>query len=107
MNARNPVFVAMENQEQAPPIGLDTLFTTCEQLQQAGQAQQALDMYQSWLTQSQDANRHMAWFNYGSLQQSTGNHAAAIEAYKECLVLMLKLLYYLFKWIEKMRLVKY
>ncbi|WP_333844072.1 O-linked N-acetylglucosamine transferase, SPINDLY family protein, partial [Limnohabitans sp.] len=87
MNARNPVFVAMENQEQAPPIGLDTLFTTCEQLQQAGQAQQALDMYQSWLAQSQDANRHMAWFNYGSLQQSTGNPAAAIEAYKECLVL--------------------
>ena len=87
MNARNPVFVAMENQEQAPPIGLDTLFTTCEQLQQAGQAQQALYMYQSWLAQSQDANRHMAWFNYGSLQQSTGNPAAAIEAYKECLVL--------------------
>jgi predicted O-linked N-acetylglucosamine transferase (SPINDLY family) len=87
MNARNPVFVAMENQEQAPPIGLDTLFTTCEQLQQAGQAQQALDMYQSWLAQSQDANRHMAWFNYGSLQQSTGHPAAAIEAYKECLVL--------------------
>jgi predicted O-linked N-acetylglucosamine transferase (SPINDLY family) len=87
MNARNPVFVAMENQEQASPIGLDTLFTTCEQLQQAGQAQQALDLYQSWLAQSQDANRHMAWFNYGSLQQSTGNPAAAIEAYKECLVL--------------------
>lgn len=87
MNARNPVFDAMNHPEQAPPIGLDTLFTTCEQLQQAGQAQEALDLYQSWLTQSQDANRHMAWFNYGSLQQSTGNPAAAIEAYKECLVL--------------------
>lgn len=87
MNARNPVFDAMKNQEQAPPMGLDTLFTTCEQLQQAGQAQEALDLYQSWLAQSQDANRHMAWFNYGSLQQSTGNPAAAIDAYKECLVL--------------------
>ena len=87
MNARNPVFDAMNHPEQAPPIGLDTLFTTCEQLQQAGQAQEALDLYQSWLAQSQDANRHMAWFNYGSLQQSTGNPAAAIEAYKECLVL--------------------
>lgn len=87
MNARNPVFDAMNHQEQAPPIGLDTLFTTCEQLQQAGQAQEALSLYQSWLAQSQDANRHMAWFNYGSLQQSTGNPAAAIEAYKECLVL--------------------
>ncbi len=87
MNARNPVFDIMNQQELAPPIGLDTLFTTCEQLQQAGQAQEALDLYQSWLAQSQDANRHMAWFNYGSLQQSTGNPAAAIEAYKECLVL--------------------
>ncbi len=87
MNARNPVFDIMNQQEPAPPIGLDTLFTTCEQLQQAGQAQEALDLYQSWLAQSQDANRHMAWFNYGSLQQSTGNPAAAIEAYKECLVL--------------------
>jgi predicted O-linked N-acetylglucosamine transferase (SPINDLY family) len=87
MNARNPVIDAMKNQEQTPPIGLDTLFTTCEQLQQAGQAQEALNLYQSWLAQSQDANRHMAWFNYGSLQQSTGNPAAAIEAYKECLVL--------------------
>lgn len=87
MNARNPVFDAMNHQEQTPPIGLDTLFTTCEQLQQAGQAQEALDLYQSWLAKSQDANRHMAWFNYGSLQQSTGNPAAAIKAYKECLVL--------------------
>lgn len=87
MNARNPVFETMNHPEQAPPMGLDTLFTTCEQLQQAGQAQEALSLYQSWLAQSQDANRHMAWFNYGSLQQSTGNPAAAIEAYKECLAL--------------------
>jgi predicted O-linked N-acetylglucosamine transferase (SPINDLY family) len=87
MNARNPAFDAMTNPVQISQIGLDTLFTTCEQLQQAGQAQEALDLYQSWLSQSQDANRHMAWFNYGSLQQSTGNPAAAIEAYKECLVL--------------------
>jgi hypothetical protein len=51
MNARNPVFDAMNHQKQSPPIGLDTLFTTCEQLQQAGQAQEALDLYQSWLAQ--------------------------------------------------------
>ena len=85
MNARNPVFDAMNNQEQATPIGLDTLFTTCGQLQQAGQAQEALDLYQLWLAQSQDANRYLAWFNYGSLLQSTNNPKAAADAYEECL----------------------
>jgi predicted O-linked N-acetylglucosamine transferase (SPINDLY family) len=87
MNARNPAFDAMNHPTQISQMGLDTLFTSCEQLQQAGKADEALALYQSWLGQSQDANRHMAWFNYGSLQQSTGNPAAAIEAYKECLVL--------------------
>ena len=87
MNARNPAFDAMTNPVQISQIGLDTLFTTCEQLQQAGQATEALALYQAWLAQSQDANRHMAWFNYGSLQQSTGNPAAAVDAYKECLAL--------------------
>jgi predicted O-linked N-acetylglucosamine transferase (SPINDLY family) len=87
MNARNPVFDAMNNQEQAPPISLDTLFTTCGQLQQAGQTQEALDLYQLWLAQSQDANRYLAWFNYGSLLQSTSNPGTAVDAYKECLAL--------------------
>jgi predicted O-linked N-acetylglucosamine transferase (SPINDLY family) len=87
MNARNPVFDAMNTSAQLSPIGLDTLFTSCEQLQQTGQADKALALYQSWLAQSQDANRHMAWFNYGSLQQSTGNPQEAINAYKECLAL--------------------
>jgi len=87
MNACNPVFDAMNHQKQLLPIGLDTLFTTSKQLQQAGQVQEALDLLESWLSKSQDANRYIEWFNYGSLQQSTGNPAAAIDAYKECLVL--------------------
>ena len=87
MNARNPIFDAMTNSAQIPQMGLDTLFTTCEQLQQAGKAAEALALYQAWLAHSQDANRHMAWFNFGSLQQSTGNPQGAVEAYKECLAL--------------------
>ena len=82
MNARNPAFEAMEE-----PMGLDKLFTSCEQLQQSGKAQEALALYQSWLSTSQDANRHMAWFNYGSLLQSTGNPQEAVNAYAECLLL--------------------
>lgn len=87
MTARDTIFDAMTNSAQIPQMGLDTLFTTCEQLQQAGKATEALALYQAWLAHSQDANRHMAWFNYGSLQQSTGNPQAAVEAYKECLAL--------------------
>ena len=68
-------------------MGLDSLFTTCEQLQQSGKSSEALAVYQSWLSTSQDANRHMAWFNYGSLLQATGNPHEAINAYKECLLL--------------------
>jgi len=82
MNARTPAFEVMET-----TMGLDSLFTTCEQLQQSGKSSEALAVYQSWLSTSQDANRHMAWFNYGSLLQATGNPQEAINAYKECLVL--------------------
>ena len=82
MNARTPAFYVMET-----TMGLDSLFTECEQLQQSGKSLEALAVYQSWLSTSQDANRHMAWFNYGSLLQATGNPQEAINAYKECLVL--------------------
>jgi len=87
MNARNPVIDAMENQEQAPPICLDTLFTTCEQLQQAGQYQQALDLNKSWLAKLRDSNRHMAWLKHWLLQQSFATPDAAVEIYKNCLTL--------------------
>lgn len=96
MNARNPVFDAMNEKSTgvdtshgtiAQPMGLDKLFTTCEQLQQAGKSNEALAIYKEWLHTSQDANRHMAWFNYGSLLQGTGKPQEAIKAYGECLTL--------------------
>ena len=61
------------------------LFTTCEQLQQAGKAGEALNTYKTWLDTSTDPNRFMGWFNYGSLLQSTGNTPAAEGAYRQCL----------------------
>ena len=96
MNARNPVFDAMNEKSTgvdtshgtiAQPMGLDKLFTTCEQLQQAGKSNEALAIYKEWLHTSQDANRHMAWFNYGSLLQGTGKPQEAVKAYGECLTL--------------------
>ena len=64
---------------------LAELFTTCEQLQQAGKADEALHTYKTWLDESTDPNRFMGWFNYGSLLQSTGNTQAAEGAYRQCL----------------------
>jgi len=64
---------------------LAELFTTCEQLQQAGKADEALHTYKTWLDTSTDPNRFMGWFNYGSLLQSTGNTQAAEGAYRQCL----------------------
>ena len=96
MNARNPVFDAMNEKTNetgtthghvTQPMGLDKLFTTCEQLQQAGKSNEALAIYKEWLHTSQDANRHMAWFNYGSLLQGTGKPQEAVKAYGECLTL--------------------
>ena len=64
---------------------LAELFTTCEQLQQAGKVDEALNTYKTWLDTSTDPNRFMGWFNYGSLLQSTVNTQAAEEAYRQCL----------------------
>ena len=64
---------------------LAELFTTCEQLQQAGNADEALHTYKTWLDSSTDPNRFMGWFNYGSLLQSTGDTPAAEGAYRQCL----------------------
>jgi len=64
---------------------LAELFTTCEQLQQAGKTDEALHTYKTWLDASTDPNRFMGWFNYGSLLQSTGNTLAAEDAYRQCL----------------------
>ncbi len=92
MNARIPEFVEGASDAAVAPItlaqiGLDQLFATCEQLQQGGRATDALALYKSWLSVSQDPHRHMAWFNYGSLLQGTGNPLEAIEAYRQCLAL--------------------
>ena len=64
---------------------LATLFNTCEQLQKDGKTDEALSTYKTWLDESNDPNRYMAWFNYGSLLQSTGNPTAAEDAYRQSL----------------------
>jgi len=64
-----------------------TLFNTCEQLQRDGKTDEALRTYNSWLETSTDSNRYLAWFNYGSLLQSTGSLAEAENSYRQSLSL--------------------
>jgi len=82
MNARTPALDVMDR-----PISLSDLFTACEQLQASGTPDEALNLYQSWLGQSLDTNRHLAWFNYGSLLQRLAKTQEAVQAYAECLLL--------------------
>ena len=82
MNARTPALDVMDRS-----ISLSDLFTACEQLQASGTPDEALNLYQSWLGQSLDPNRHLAWFNYGSLLQRLAKTQEAVQAYSECLLL--------------------
>ena len=80
MNARTPAPDILQ-----APMSLEALFEACGAFQQSGQPTEALALYAGWLATSQDGNRHMAWFNYGSALQAAGQPLEAIKAYVECL----------------------
>ena len=98
MNARNPMAITMKDkkindlitQAKTGEMGLDKLFTAAEELQQASDINGALSLYETWVTHTQNPNKHMALFNYGSLLQSTGNSNGAEVAYRKCLELSAK-----------------
>lgn len=68
-------------------MSLAQLFEYAEQLQLSGQQDWVLQLYEAWLTHTQDPNKHMALFNQGSLLQSLGQTEKALQAYKECVSL--------------------
>ena len=82
MNARTPETAVLQ-----APVGIEALFSACEQLLQSGQMLQALDLYKQWLSSATDANRYMAWFNYGAQLQSAGQPQEAVNAYVQCLTI--------------------
>lgn len=80
MNARTP-----EPDVLQTPVGIDVLFSACEQLQQQGKPLEAIALYESWLSTSVDPLRYMAWFNCGAQLQSVGKPTEAVHAYMQCL----------------------
>jgi predicted O-linked N-acetylglucosamine transferase (SPINDLY family) len=81
MNARTPELDKLES-----PISISDLFNKCTILAQ-DRPDEALELYRSWLSNSQDPHRYLAWFNYGSLLQGGGKAEEAINCYNECLAL--------------------
>jgi len=99
MNARNPAFEATEiavapdvlehasswiTLAQQAQMGLGQLFDCAEKLQAAGQQDVLLQLYEAWIANAQDPNKHMALFNQGSTLQSLGKTAEALAAYRQC-----------------------
>jgi predicted O-linked N-acetylglucosamine transferase (SPINDLY family) len=65
---------------------LDELIQHTHALQEAGRFQEALNLYESWLSTADAPNKYVAIFNYGSLLQSMGQLTQAEARYRECLV---------------------
>jgi len=102
MNARNPAFDAAETAAapdmlaqaaawitlaQQAQMGLGQLFDCAEKLQAAGQQDVLLQLYEAWIANAQDPNKHMALFNQGSTLQSLGKTAGALAAYRQCVAI--------------------
>jgi predicted O-linked N-acetylglucosamine transferase (SPINDLY family) len=82
MNARTTALDMLQT-----PVGIDVLFSACEQLQQQGKPFEVIALYESWLSTSQDPLRYIAWFNCGAQLQSAGKPTEAVHAYGQCLAI--------------------
>lgn len=65
------------------PITLNELIQAAQALEDAGQYQEATEMYRQWLTHSRDSRKHLAWFNYGWLLQKQNKVNEASTAYEQ------------------------
>lgn len=64
---------------------LDELIQQTHALQEAARFEEALNLYQTWLSTADGANKYVVLFNCGSLLQSLGRLADAEANYRECL----------------------
>ncbi len=74
--------LALAEQGKLP---LAQLFTLSDSFQAAAAPEMAIQLYAAWIEHSQDPNKPMAMFNYGSLLQSTGKTQEAENVYRMCL----------------------
>ena len=78
---------ATELTVQPDALGIEQLMTACENLQNHGQTQEAIELQQAWLNNSTHPQRHLVWFNHGSALQASGQIQQAMQAYTTCLEL--------------------
>ena len=73
----------------SPPavLTLAELVSQAHRLQQAGQADAAVALYQGWVVDGPLAMRHVAWFNLGTLLGGLSRHADAEAAYRQAVAL--------------------
>ncbi len=72
---------------RAGQLTLPDVMERAGQLQQAGQAETAVLLYETWITHSQEPMRHVACFNWGTMLGALGRHEAAECAYRQALLL--------------------
>lgn len=72
------------SQAQNGQLSLAQLFDATEQLQASESVEVALHLYDIWIKNTQDANKHMALFNQGSMLQTVGKTAEALVSYRQC-----------------------
>ena len=68
-------------------LRLDQLFSKAEALTAQGEAGNALKLYQAYVAHDAADNKHMAYFNLGSLQQSQGDAKGAEASYRESIAI--------------------
>lgn len=68
-------------------MSFSELLAYTNELQSLGHPQAACNLYGLWLPASTDPQRHVAYFNYGTLLQSTGQTEQAKLAYQAALAL--------------------
>lgn len=62
---------------------LEELTKAADMLESSGRYEEAINLYQQWLTNSHDERKHVAWFNYGWLLQKQNLFSDAANAYDQ------------------------
>ncbi len=68
-------------------LRLDQLFQKAKSLDESGESDIALALYQAYISNEKSEKRHMALYNYGALQQAQKDIAGAEASYRACIAL--------------------
>lgn len=81
--AQSPETLALLGEARRGAMSLPVLMDRAQQWQNAGQAEAAAQLYETWLAHTQSPLRHVACFNWGTLLSAAGRNEAAEGAYRQ------------------------